>query len=311
MTDQPSTVLIAGPTASGKSALAAGVAAKLDGVVINADSMQVYRGLETLTACPGDAETAAVPHRLYAFLPPDRPFSVGAWLKLATGEARQAWKEGKTAVFAGGTGLYFTALLQGLAPVPDIPEEIRRAVRKKADGEGAAAVYAELQRLDPQMAERLKPRDRQRIIRALEVIKATGISLLDWQRKTPRGLLEGQDPVKVCLTAPREALEARIRRRFAKMLEDGALAEVEELRRRKLPARLPAMKALGLRPLMRHLAGEITAAQAAAEAVAETRRYAKRQMTWFRNRFRDWEFVPAGEGAEKAVLGLARAAIEV
>lgn len=311
MTDQPSTILIAGPTASGKSALAAKVAAKLNGVVINADSMQVYRGLETLTACPSQAVIAAVPHRLYAFLPPDRPFSVGAWLKLAAGEARQAWKEGKAAVFAGGTGLYFTALLEGLAPVPEIPERLRRDLRKRAERDGVAALYAELERLDPQMADKLKPRDRQRIMRALEVVKATGASLLDWQRKTPRGLLEGHSPVKVCLTVPRDALEARIRKRFVKMLEAGALGEVRALKRRNLPARLPAMKALGLRPLMRHLAGELTRAQAIDQAVTETRRYAKRQTTWFKNRFKDWEFVPAGEGAEKAVLGLARDRIEV
>ncbi|HXV74000.1 MAG TPA: tRNA (adenosine(37)-N6)-dimethylallyltransferase MiaA, partial [Sphingomonadales bacterium] len=211
-------------------------------------------------------------------------------------------------IFTGGTGLYFKALLKGLAPVPEIPAEVRNALRRRLGAEGVESLYRELEKRDPAMAKSLKPNDGQRILRALEVATATGTSLRDWQRQAGKGILEGKPALKVCLTLPRPLLEARIRSRLERMVAKGALAEVEALRRKNLSAELPAMKALGVRPLLRHIQGEISIEEAVNFAVIESRRYAKRQMTWFRNQFPDWTFLPAEPGPLSAVLGLAEKA---
>jgi tRNA dimethylallyltransferase len=303
-----STILIAGPTASGKSALAASLARTLGGVVINADSMQVYRELRILTAAPTAKERSLAPHRLFAFQPAARAFSVAAWLARAEREARVAWKNGRVAIFTGGTGLYFRGLLEGLAAVPAIPPAIRQDVRDRMAAEGVAALYRELQKRDPAMAARLKPNDRQRILRALEVMRASGTSLRVWQRQTGKGLLAGRRVLKICLTLPRPVLEQRIRKRFGQMLDAGALAEARHLRGKNLAHELPAMKALGVRPLLRHVEGTLGLSQALEQTVIESRRYAKRQMTWFRNQFPDWEFVAAEPDPTPHVLALTRKA---
>lgn len=301
----PSAVFITGPTGTGKSALALGVAQELDGTIVNADSLQVYRGLETLTACPSPKDRRQVPHRLYAFRSPDHPFSVAEWLTRAKREMQRAAKNNKVVVFAGGTGLYFRSLEKGLAPVPAIPEELRNALRRQLDAEGVQALYAELKKNDPAMARLLQPNDRQRVLRALEVFMATGVSLREWQKQTGRGLPAATTTLKICLTLPRPLLEARLRARLLAMIAKGVLIEVETLRRSKLGADVPAMKALGLRPFLRHLNGEISMEEAITLALVESRRYAKRQVTWFRNQFQDWIPLAAEPNPLSAVLSLA------
>lgn len=300
----PSLVFITGPTGTGKSALAAGVARTLGGVVVNADSLQVYRGLEILTACPSSQERRQVPHRLYAFRSPDHPFSVAEWLTSAQREVQRAAETDQTVVFVGGTGLYFRALERGLAPVPAIPAELRRTLRRRIDEEGVKALYADLKKNDPVMARALQPNDRQRILRALEVVLATGVSLHQWQKQTGKGLPSETTRLKICLTMPRPKLEARLRARLLDMIAKGVLSEIETLRQSGLQGDVPVLKALGLRPFLRHLQGELSLEEALALAVVESRRYAKRQVTWFRNQFSDWIHLAAEPNPLPAVVSL-------
>jgi len=284
-------LLIAGPTASGKSALALELAQKAGGVVINADSMQVYRDLRIITARPTPQEEALVPHRLYGHVDASVNFSAGAFVADAAKILAEARAQNRVPVFVGGTGLYFKALTRGLSAVPSIPSEIREGVRARLQRDGVEALHAELARRDPASAERLKPRDRTRIARALEVIEATGRSLADWHREgLPPLLPQGQ--FRALFLAPgRDALYARIDARFDAMLKVGALEEVAALTARKLDCLLPAMKAHGVPALIRHLEGEITLAEAAATGRADTRHYAKRQFTWFRHQLPEFEWV--------------------
>jgi tRNA dimethylallyltransferase len=294
---KPQAILIAGPTASGKSALALALAERFGGTVINADSMQVYRDLRVLTARPTPEEEARVPHRLYGHVDASENYSAGRWCVDAEKALAEARAAGRLPVFVGGTGLYFKALTTGLAAIPPVPVEIRSAFRARLAAEGVAALYAELARRDPVTAKRLMPRDRSRILRALEVVEATGRSLGDWHREGLPPVVDAGRAVKVFLTPDRKALVARIERRFEAMLSAGALAEVRVLDARGLPEQLPAMKAHGVPWLRRHLHGEITLAEAAAGAVMDTRRYAKRQVTWFRNQMPGWAWVKPEEAA--------------
>jgi tRNA dimethylallyltransferase len=284
-------VLIAGPTASGKSALALELAQKAGGVVINADSMQVYRDLRIITARPTPREEALVPHRLYGHVDAGVNFSAGAFVVDAARMLAEARAQNRLAVLVGGSGLYLKALTRGLSAVPSIPPEIREGVRAQLQRDGVEALHAQLARRDPASAERLKPRDRTRIARALEVIEATGRSLGDWHREgLPPLLPKGQ--FRALFLAPgRDALYARIDARFDAMLEAGALEEVAQLAARKLDSLLPAMKAYGVPALIRHLEGGITLAEAAAIGRADTRHYAKRQFTWFRHQLPEFEWV--------------------
>jgi tRNA dimethylallyltransferase len=284
-------VLIAGPTASGKSALALELAQKGGGVVINADSMQVYRDLRIITARPTAEEEALVPHRLYGHVDAGVNFSAGAWVADAGTILAEARAQNRMAVLVGGTGLYFKALTRGLSAVPPIPPEIREGVRERLQRCGVEALHAELAQRDPASAERLKLRDRARIARALEVVEATGRSLTDWHREgLPPLLAQGQ--FRALFLAPeRDALYARIDVRFDAMLEAGALEEVAQLAARKLDPLLPAMKAHGVPALIRHVRGELTLAEAAATGRADTRHYAKRQFTWFRHQLPEFEWV--------------------
>jgi tRNA dimethylallyltransferase len=291
-------VLIAGPTASGKSALALGLARRLGGVIINTDSMQMYRDLCVLTARPTPEEEAGVPHRLYGTVDAAVNFSAGAWVGAAERALAETRAEDRVPIFVGGSGLYFKALTRGLSAVPPIRPELREAVRARLARDGVEALHAELARRDPAAAERLKPRDRTRIARALEVIEATGRPLNDWHRDGLPPLLP-QDAFRALFLAPeREALYARIDARFDAMLKAGALEEVRHLAARKLDPLLPAMKAHGVPALIRHLNGEISLADAAAIGKADTRHYAKRQFTWFRHQLPEFEWM-APEAARR------------
>jgi tRNA dimethylallyltransferase len=291
-----SAVLIAGPTASGKSALALSLAEKLNGVVINADSMQVYRDLRIITARPTPQEEKRAPHRLYGHVDAAVNHSVGQWFRDAQGALTEAAAAGRVPVFTGGTGLYFKALLTGLAAIPPIDPEIRNAFRARLDAEGVEALHAELSRVDPQTASRLMVRDRSRILRALEVLEATGRPIADWHRDGLPPVVDADRAVKIFLHPAREELVARIESRFAGMLHEGAIDEVRALAARHLPDTLPAMKAHGVPWLRRHLAGEISLDEAAAGSIMDTRRYAKRQVTWFRNQMPGWTWVAPAEG---------------
>ena len=285
-------VLIAGPTASGKSQAAMAVARALDGVVVNADSMQVYRELRILTARPSEEDEAAVPHRLYGIVSTAEPFSVGAWLQHVTDALNQIWRDGKVPVITGGTGLYFRALLDGLVQIPEVPDNIRQAWRRRLDAEGPQSLHRVLCERDPAVAARVEPADGQRIVRALEVEEATGRPLSAWQGDRAEGsVLDPAQCVEIVLWPPREALYARCDARFDGMVAAGGLEEVRGLKALGLDPSLPAMKALGVRQLMSYLDGECDLEAALEDAKTWTRRYAKRQMTWFRRNMISWNAI--------------------
>jgi tRNA dimethylallyltransferase len=302
---RPDAILIAGPTASGKSALALALAEKVGGIVINADSMQVYRDLRIITARPTPQEEARLPHRLYGHVDAAENYSVGRWLtdaQIALGEARAA---GRLAIVTGGTGLYFKALTQGLSAVPPIPAEIRTAVRARLETDGAPALHAELSRRDAAAAQRIRVADGVRIVRAMEVIEATGRSLIDWHRDGMKPMIAPQRTTKIFLDVPRDELYRRIDRRFDAMMAAGALEEVRALAARGLDPLLPAMKAHGVPWLRRHLEGDISLAEAVEQGKRDTRHYAKRQATWFRHQLPDWKWARAEE-AERVILETSR-----
>jgi tRNA dimethylallyltransferase len=294
MTDQPPSqraVLIAGPTASGKSALALALAAELDGTVINADSMQVYRDLRVITARPAPDEEARAPHRLYGHVDAAENYSVGRWCVDASAALAEAERAGRLPIVVGGTGLYFKTLLQGLAAIPAIPADVRAGVRGRLAADGVAPLYAELAERDPATAARLMPADRSRITRALEVVLATGRTLGDWHRDGMKPVIDKACAVRIFLDVERAELYRRIDARFDAMLAAGALEEVRALAERHLDPTLPAMKAHGVPWLIRHLSGEISLDAAAEEGKRDTRRYTKRQATWFRHQLPDWTWI--------------------
>jgi tRNA dimethylallyltransferase len=290
-------ILIAGPTASGKSGLALALAEAVGGTIVNADSMQVYRDLRVITARPTPDEEARVPHRLYGEVDATENYSVGRWLADVRPVLDEERSAGRVPIFTGGTGLYFKALTRGLSAVPPIPLEIRETVRARLEAEGPAALHAELLRRDP--GSPIKPGDRTRIARALEVLEATGRPLSDWHREGLPPLIEASGAVKVFLAPERDELRRRIDARFDAMLEAGALDEVRALAARKLDPLLPAMKAHGVPWLIRCLNGELSLAKAAEGGKNDTRRYTKRQFTWARHQLPDWTWTaPAGALAE-------------
>lgn len=289
--NEPHIVLIAGPTASGKSALALELAEKLGGVIVNADSMQVYRDLRIITARPSSEEERRLPHRLYGHIDAAENFSVGRWCEEAAAALAEAQRKARPAIVVGGTGLYFNAFTRGLAAVPPIPANIREAVRARLASDGVAALHAELKWRDAAAAARLMPGDRARITRALEVVLATGRSLLDWHEQNKPASLDPARAVKIFLAPERDDLLRRIDARFDAMMAVGALEEVRTLAARKLAPDLPAMKAHGVPWLVRHLEGEIKLDRAVAEAKRDTRQYTKRQGTWFRNQLPDFAWV--------------------
>lgn len=294
-------VLIAGPTASGKSAAALALADRLGGTIVNADSMQVYRELKVLTARPGEDEMAAVPHRLYGTVPAREAYSVGRWTADAAAAIAGARGQGRVPILVGGTGLYFKAVLEGLSPVPEIPEEVRERWRARASMSDARDLHEALSQRDEVMAARLPPTDPQRIVRALEVIEATGVSLADWQETAGAPILGDGAILKLVVAPERETVYAAIDARFDAMLGQGALQEVEALAALDLAPELPLMRAHGVRELIAYLSGTMSLEAAAAKAKTESRRYAKRQMTWARRFMPDWTWFPDGPAAASAV----------
>ncbi len=274
-------IIVAGPTASGKSALALSIAETFGGTVINADSMQVYRELAVLTARPGPDPAAGAPHRLYGVLAGEEICSAGRWREMALAEIARAWEAGGLPVVAGGTGLYMRALEQGLSPIPEVPLAVRAAARARHAKMGGDAFHAALAERDRETARRLHPGDSQRLIRAWEVLEATGRPLADWHRAGAGDGLACRR-LRLVLAPPRTALYATCDRRFLGMMAAGALDEVRRLLALGLDPSLPVMKALGVAPLADHLAGKISLDEAVAAAQQATRRYAKRQLTWMR-----------------------------
>jgi tRNA dimethylallyltransferase len=257
--------------------------------------MQVYRDLRVITARPSPVEEALAPHRLYGQVDAGEIYSTGRWIGDVSEVLATAAAEGRVPIIVGGTGLYFKALTEGLAAVPAIPSDIRAQVRARLENEGVSALYADLIARDPVTAARLMPLDRSRIARALEVVLATGRSLSDWHKEGLPAVLDTGRAARVFITIERAELVARIERRFAAMLAAGALDEVRTLAARNLDPLLPAMKAHGVPWLIRHLRGEISLDEAAAGSIMDTRRYAKRQHTWFRGQMKEWPAAAPGQ----------------
>ena len=284
-------LVVCGPTASGKSNLALDIAIAFGGTVINADSMQVYRELRILTARPSPTDEAQAPHHLYGIASIADTFSAGRWQPLAKQAIGEANKAGSLPIVCGGTGLYLKALMEGLSPMPEIPADIRAQVRQRMAAEGSLHCHQLLADCDPASAARLASGDTQRIARALEVYEATGKPLSVWQAEPPIG----PDPAwrfsTILIAPPRAETNAAIEQRFDKMIDAGALEEVRTIA--DLDAELPALKALGVPHLRRHLAGDISLEEAAAHSKTATRQFAKRQMTWFKNQIIADKTLPA------------------
>lgn len=295
----PPPLLIHGPTASGKTELAIELAKALDGEVVNADSMQVYRDLSVLSARPSEAEMAGVPHHLFGHVDASAPYSTGAWLDEARRVIEQLERRGKRAVIVGGTGLYFLSLVRGLSEIPPVPEEIRAEVRAIAQAEGASGLRMRLDPVDPDSAARLGNGDRQRLARALEVYMATGKPIGAFQGARTPPLLADGEWLGIALTPPRARLYARIDRRFEGMMMQGAMDEARALVARGLDPDLPAMKAHGMPWLAAFIRGEISAEEAAEHAKRDTRRYAKRQFTWIGRQFPFWVRIPSPNLADR------------
>lgn len=289
-------ILIAGPTASGKSALALRLACDCGGYIINSDSMQVYDVLDQLTARPQPDDLLAMPHYLYGHVSPLQLYSTGHWLEEVQALLVRPELAGRVPVFTGGTGLYFKALLGGLSDMPQVKDEVRDYWRNRMAEQGAERLHEELQRLDPLMAERLNSGDSQRIVRALEVVDSTGRSLIEWQNTKGTALIDPEMAEKLVLMPERSWLRKRIAQRFDLMMEGAAVQEVQALLALQPDAALPVMKAIGVREIESWLKGEMTREKAIELSVIATRQYAKRQMTWFRNQFGDeWRRLETAE----------------
>ncbi|MGQ0527178.1 MAG: tRNA (adenosine(37)-N6)-dimethylallyltransferase MiaA [Alphaproteobacteria bacterium] len=279
--------IVAGPTASGKSAYALDLAVKKNGVIVNCDSLQIYDGLPILTAQPGVDDKDAAPHELYGVLPPGKTCSAGTWREMVGPVIDKILRKGKTPVITGGTGLYIKALTDGLSPIPDIPDDVRAAARDMHARLGNPDFYEELKKRDPLMAARLAPGNTVRLIRAWEVIEHTGRSLADWQQEARLAPPPGWNFKIHKIMPEREELNARCDRRFEMMMDRGVLDEVaafdEAIERTAMPADAPLTRALGFKALRAYLRGEISREEAVGRGQTQTRQYAKRQLTWFRH----------------------------
>jgi tRNA dimethylallyltransferase len=293
-------ILIAGPTASGKSGLALRLAEQVGGVVINADSMQVYRELRVLTARPGPEEEARVPHALYGFVPGSESYSAGRYAADVGRVLEDARREGRRPIIVGGTGLYFKTLTEGLSPIPQIPDDVRAHWRREAAEMGAAHLHDVLTTRDAEMGGRLASGDTQRVARALEVLDATGTSLAEWQRRPRVPVLNFADAIPLVVSIERDELARRIDARFTQMIEEDGFEEVLQLKALDLDPSLPVITALGVRPLFRHLDGELSLDEAIAAGQLETRQYAKRQVTWARGNMIAWKSISAQEMQQSA-----------
>ncbi|WHA42190.1 tRNA (adenosine(37)-N6)-dimethylallyltransferase MiaA [Agrobacterium larrymoorei] len=290
--DKFDAILITGPTASGKSALAVRLAEQHNGVVINADSMQVYDTLRVLTARPSEEDMQGIPHHLYGHIPASSLYSTGEWLREISALLAEFRAEGRLPVIVGGTGLYFKALTGGLSDMPPIPADIRERYRQRLIEEGSAPLHQELQARDPEMATVLKPADGQRIVRALEVLEATGSSIKTYQTTSGPMIVDPDRAQKLVVLPERSVLHERINRRFENMMQSGAVEEVEALLSLDLPPDSTALKAIGVSQIAEMLAGRMSQEDVTEKSAAATRQYAKRQMTWFRNQMgEDWQRV--------------------
>jgi tRNA dimethylallyltransferase len=296
-------VLIAGPTASGKSALGIKLAQALDGVVINADSMQVYDDLRVITARPTPEEEAQAPHRLYGHVDAAVNFSVGRYVADAV-QVLEEVQGRKLPIFVGGTGLYFKALTEGLSDIPPVPEEIREEIRGESEGLDTPELHRLLEERDPETARTLRPSDRLRVQRALEIFAATGQPLISFHGARQPGSLSDIPVIKLFLAPERDELRRRIDNRFLAMMKQGALEEVRALGERNLDPMLPAMRAHGVPGLLSYLRSETSLEEAIAKGQGDTRRYAKRQFTWFRHQLPDWHWVEPDRGFEQVMAGL-------
>ncbi|MDQ8697470.1 tRNA (adenosine(37)-N6)-dimethylallyltransferase MiaA [Hyphomicrobium sp. LHD-15] len=288
-------ILIAGPTASGKSAFALRLAEAVGGTIINADAMQVYRELRVLTARPSVSDESRVPHRLYGHVPGREAYSAARYAAEAAQAIGETQREGRVPIVVGGTGLYFKALTEGLSPIPQIPPDIRMRWRQAAVEQGAAVLHAVLQERDPVMAARLRPTDPQRIVRALEVQEATGRSLAEWQEIPGEPFVRVEESRAFVVAPSREEMRARIDARFDDMLAQGALDEVRALMQLEIGDDLPVMRALGVKPLRDLLGGGTGLEEAAERSKAETRQYAKRQVTWLKSNMISWRWINTQE----------------
>lgn len=295
-------ILIAGPTASGKSALALEVARARGGVVVNADSMQVYRDLRVITARPTQEEEALAEHRLYGHVDGAVNYSVARYLEDAAAVLAQIQAAGRLPVVTGGTGLYFKALTEGLSEIPPVPDGVREAVRHESEALPTPDLHVRLAASDPVTAAGIRPSDRLRILRALEVLAATGQPLAAFRGAKRPGPLAGEGVVKLFLAPDRDWVRARIDARFEAMMAAGALDEVRTLMARGLDPLLPVMRAHGVPGLIAHLRGEISLEEAIRRGQADTRAYAKRQFTWFRHQLTGWRWAEPGEATRQAVL---------
>ncbi|MBO6893495.1 MAG: tRNA (adenosine(37)-N6)-dimethylallyltransferase MiaA [Roseibium sp.] len=302
LSDGRRVILIAGPTASGKSALALEIAQKLGGVIINADSMQLYEDLRIVSARPSIDEEALVPHRLYGILPASTPFSTGAWLRRAVDEIEAVRASGQVPVLVGGTGLYFKALTEGFADLPEIPETVRREARNLADREGVEGLKTRLLELGDTNASRTL-QDPQRLARALEVLMATGEPLSIWQENhQSRPYLAPGETTRIVLAPPRAWLHNRIEQRAQLMMGPEGITEVRKLLERGLSTKLPAMRAIGVAEIGTYLSGENDIAETTYRLTVATRQYAKRQETWFRNQMPDWQRLDPSSEIDTAKL---------
>lgn len=283
-------ILITGPTAGGKSALALDLARQCGGVVINADSMQVYDTLRVLTARPSVEEMEGIEHRLYGHVPAVSSYSTGDWLRDVGVLLEALRKDARMPVLVGGTGLYFKALTGGLSDMPSIPPQIRDTLRQRLIDEGSLPLHEDLRKFDPAMAEKLQASDGQRIVRALEVVMATGSSIAEFQSRPGPMLIDPAKTKKLVVLPERSILHDRINRRFDIMMQNGAIEEVEALLAKRPPADATAMRAIGVAEIAAMLKGDMSRAEVIERASALTRQYAKRQMTWFRNQMDEsWE----------------------
>ena len=297
----PPVLAIVGATATGKSALAMALAERLSGEIVNADALQVYRGFDVGTAKPSPADRERVPHHLIDILDPHETYSAGEFARRAREAIAEIQGRGGLPIVVGGSGLYQRALFAGISPIPPGDPQVRRELRVRLESEGLGSLREELARLDPQTAARLSPGDTQRVLRALEVVLVSGRPLSSWIAEQPFGT-QGIAAIRVGLTLPRTILYDQIAGRVARMIESGWREEVAGLLRRGLSADLPAFQAIGYRQLVRHLEGDGSLAQAVAEIVKETRRFAKRQETWFRKE-PDVTWFPAQE-LERRISGV-------
>jgi tRNA dimethylallyltransferase len=290
-------LLIAGPTASGKSALALALAQRFEGAVINADSQQIYRDWRILSARPTPEDETQKPHFLYGHVALDAEYSVGTWLRELTQTLAECRDRGLRPVITGGTGLYFKALTEGLAPIPPIPADIRANAEAELQRLGVTGLAAQLAARDPETAAIIDQANPSRVLRAWEVFKASGAGLAEWRRRTGPPLLALDRTIAIVLTPPRDRLYARCDARFGAMLEAGALEEAAKVRALDFDPMLPGMKPLGAPELMAHLAGDLSLDEAATRAKTATRNYAKRQFTWARNQMLRWKalsgYIPA------------------